>query len=353
MAITLLDMLLNARIITRDQFDQALRNRVIYGGKIGSSLIELGYVSEVELARFLSNKLGVPYVKPDQLLSIPAETISLLPRELALKFGVIPLSLDKKRLNLVMSDPADLKAIDEIAFITGYIIRPLITPEVRLVQALGIYYRTEVDPRFQKIIEGVDARKREEALIPLITTLEEEELEEAEIVEGAQWSERINSFAPDEISIGLSRAENRDEIADLVIDYLGKKLDKAALFLVRDDMAIGWKGFCYQEAIPDMEKIRIPLTGESAMKAVADGAGRYLGPLANSNANNRLLEAMGGNRPKAVLLMPLLISGRIVNILYAEGGKHLGEMVPGLHKLLLKASLAFEVLICREKILML
>ena len=51
--------------------------------------------------------------------------------------------------------------------------------------------------------------------------------------------------------------------------------------------------------------------------------------------------------------MPLLITGRIVNILYAEGDEHLGEMVPEVQKLLLKAALAFEVLIHREKILML
>jgi hypothetical protein len=349
-------MLLNAHIITRDQFEHALQNRVIYGGKIGSSLIELGYVSEVELARFLSNKLGVPYVDPDQLLSIPAETINLLPRELALNYGVIPLSLDRKRLNLVMSDPADLKAIDEISFITGYIIRPLVTPEVRLVQALGIYYQTEIDFRFQKIIEVVDARKHDEVLhakeLPAPAVVEEE-LEEAEIVVGAEWSERISSFAPDKVSIGLASAENRDEIADLVIGCLADRLHTAVLFLIKDDLAVGWKGVCRQEPIPDLAQIRISLAGQSAMKTVADGAGLYLGPLPVTEANNLLIEALCEPWPKHVLIMPLLISGRIVNLLYAEGDENLGEMVPELHKLLLKAALAFEVLIHREKILML
>ena len=78
MAITLLDMLLNAQLINREQFEEALRNRVLYGGKIGTSLIELGYVSEEDLARFLSRKLGVPYVHPDNLLNIPPEVIDLL-----------------------------------------------------------------------------------------------------------------------------------------------------------------------------------------------------------------------------------------------------------------------------------
>lgn len=358
MAITLLDMLLNAGIINRDQLEQALSNRVIYGGKIGSSLIELGYVSEVDLARFLSSKLGVPYVDPDQLLSIPPETISLLSRELALKYGVIPLSLDKKRLNLVMADPADLKAIDEIGFITGYIIRPFVTPEVRLVQALSIYYQTDIDFRFRKIIEEVDAHKHDEALhtaalLPPTLRVDEEELEEAEIVAGSELSERISRFAPDKVSIGLAKAENRDEIADLVIGCLGEKLHKAALFLIRDDAAIGWKGVCRQEPIQGLAQLRISLAGHSALKTVADGAGLYLGPLPDSDANNVLLQALGGERPKAVLLMPLLISGRIVNVLYAEGDERLVEMVPEVQKLLLKAALAFEVLIHREKILML
>ncbi len=107
MAITLLDMLLNAGLINRDQFEEALSNRVLYGGKIGTSLIELGYISEEELARFRSDKLSVPYVHHDQLLHIPPDIINLLTRELALKYGAIPLSLERKRLSLVMSDPPD------------------------------------------------------------------------------------------------------------------------------------------------------------------------------------------------------------------------------------------------------
>src|SRR5512136_918328 len=98
MAITLLDMLLEAGLITREQFEEALLNRVVYGGKIGSSLIELGFVTEEDLAQFLSKKLAVPYVSPEQLLSIPPDIISLIPRDLALKYRAIPISLEKRRL---------------------------------------------------------------------------------------------------------------------------------------------------------------------------------------------------------------------------------------------------------------
>ena len=107
--------------------------------KSGTSLIELGFIKEEELARFLGRKLAVPYVGADRLLNIPAEIIQLIPKEMALTYGVIPIHRDKKRLYLVMSDPADLKAIDDLAFMTGFIINPVAAPEVRLVQALGKY----------------------------------------------------------------------------------------------------------------------------------------------------------------------------------------------------------------------
>jgi len=355
-AITLLDMLLNAGLINRGQFEEALQNRVLYGGKIGTSLIELGYISEEELARFLGKKLGVPYVNPDQLLHIPPEIIDLLPRELALKYGAVPLSLDKKRLSLVMADPTDLQNIDEISFITGYTIRPLIAPEVRLVQALGIYYQTPVDFRYQQIIDHIEEQQVEifeplEEVVDQIVT-EEEILEEAEIVGKGEWTERINRFAPSKLSMELSRAESREEIADLVIGDLTDRFERAALFMIRGETAIGWKGVFLRKPLTALSELRIPLGEPSVLKTVADGAGLYLGPLTDTPMNRKLLEGVGDGRPGTVILAPLVISGRIVAILYADGWDNLGEKVPELQKLLAKAALAFEALICREKILM-
>jgi len=400
-AITLLDMLLNAGLITRVQFDDALKNRVIFGGKIGTSLIELGYISEEELARFLSNKLAVPYVSPRQLLTIPQETIDLLPRDLAIKYGVIPLKLEKKRLSLVMSDPADLKAIDEIGFITGFIIRPLITPEVRLAQALSKYYQADMPPRYQHIIDIIEVQKQASATTepakpaaitaeptpPLLTeqvqkpgtaspepvvqpepeqsppplsspqVMEQEQpeefLEDLEIVEEGAWSEQIRRFEPDAVSRGLAYAESSEDIADLLMTELGSKLQRVALFRIKNHTAIFWKGFDRQMTITGLDKLHFPLNEPSVLKTVADSAGVYLGPLQETPVNHLLNDALGGGRPTAVLLMPLLIGGRLVNIVYAEGAEDLSAMVPDLQKLLTKATLALEILIFRDKILML
>ncbi len=375
MAITLLDMLLEAGLITREQFEEALLNRVVYGGKIGTSLIELGYVTEENLARFLSRKLAVPYVAPDHLLAIPPAVIALIPQELALKYRVIPISLEKRRLNLVMADPADLKAIDEISFITGYIVKPLVAPEVRLVQALGKYYQFEIDHRYQQIIDRIEELKAAAAAAaPLELTKAEEpsphtadevpksepmpvteqELEEEEVVvEEETWIERIGHYSIDYVSKALAKAEDREEIAEILIGYLGQEFERGALFQVRGGSVSGWKAIYRQQEVKDFPRFALPLTEPSVLKTVAQGAVFHLGPIPETPFNQIMHDWLGGGQPETAVLLPLLIMGRVVNILYAEGKeRELGGRFVELQKLMTKAVLAFEILIFRDKILM-
>ena len=147
--------------------------------------------------------------------------------------------------------------------------------------------------------------------------------------------------------------ENTNPLARYsLIAYLADRFERAAIFLIRGDTAIGWKGVLHREPLPEIADTRIPLGEPSVLKAVVDGSGLYLGPLADTPMNMKILEGMGGGRPKTVLLAPLMISGRIVTILYADGEIILDKSVPELQKLLTKTALAFEALICREKILM-
>lgn len=393
MAITLLDMLMQAGMLTPRQIDDALQHRIFYGGKIGTNLVELGFLHEDDLARFLSRKLGVPYIAPDKLLAIPANVIALLPRELALKYKAIPLGLEKKRLSLAMADPADLAALDDIAFITGYLVKPLITPEFRLIQALGQYYKMQISPRFQKIIDRRNAEHigltpsaspatpvvpppLADTVTPLPTkspvvatapapvapTMEATaptptapgiELEDVEVVEEGTLAERVERYAVDDLSTAMARVEDRDEIATLLLDYFAREFSCAALFVVRGDVASGWRAYRDGHELGGFDLVHIPFARPSALKTVAEGKSYYLGPLADTPLNIRLIEGLGGMQPDSALIMPLVILGRVVDLLYLEGkGRDLSSRVTEVQKLLVKASFAFEMLICREKILM-
>lgn len=357
MALTLLEMLREAGLITREQFDEALLNRVVYGGKIGTSLIELGMVEEETLARFLSKKLAVPYVHPDQLENIPADIIQKVPRGLAIKYKVVPIRCDKKRLSLAMADPADLSAIDEIAFITDYIIRPLVAPEVRLLQALNRYYDYEIEERYQAIIARMkdwrgSAAEAEAEQQAHAEQIDEDELEEAVIVEDDEdYSERVGQFSIDDVSRQLADARSREEIGDILLGYLGQEFDRAALMVCRGDHVDGWKAVNGTEVVEAFPQMVVDLAQPSVIKTVVEGNSPYLGGLPPGGENDRLIAALGGKAPTAALLLPVQLGGRVVNVIYVDGGEGLGERMADLNRLVRKTVLAFEILIRREKIL--
>lgn len=403
MAITLLDMLLQAGMLTPRQLDDALQHRVFFGGKIGTNLVELGYLREEDLAQFLGRKLMVPYISPDRLLHIPTEVIDLIPREMALKYRVIPLELQKKRLSLVMSDPADLAAIDEISFITGFVIKPLIAPELRLMQALGQYYGLVIGERYQKIIDRLNTQSAvgqpaaaspqtlppkaapsapppvappvptpppvpAEVAPPAVETPVAtspfvsppaagddliELLEEADVVEETAWAREVKRYAIDDFSRRLAYVEDRDQIAETLLDSLSRSFGRAALFIVRGDIASGWRAFRGGEEIAGFEMVHIPFARPSVLRTVTEGKSFYLGPLADTPLNQRILTGLGDGKPGSALVMPLVVLGRVVDILYLEGVEgDLADRLPEVQRLLGKAALAFEILICRDKIMM-
>ncbi len=377
MGIALGDMLIKAGLITQVNFEDALKNRVLYGGKIGTSLIELGYLDEEALAQFLSKQLAVPYVRPEQLMSIAASVIGLIPKEMAQKYKVIPIALEKKGLTLVMADPADLQAVDEIAFATGYNIKPVVTPEVRLVMALWQYYQIEIDPRYQPVIKKISEIRQSppaavapstkpviepvKAPLPPVVKLPPEpeiiELEEELDVEGETTGpgtdEAEKRHTIDSLADEIAEAHDREVIADLLMQYVAQEFNRGALFLVRENTITGWRAVQKNKPVAGFENFHIPLDEQSVLKIVAEGSTFYLGPIPNTANNNTMLRMMGGGKPAIALMVPLMIIGRVVSILYVDGrGKDLREKVVDLQKLINKAAMAFEILILKNKIKM-
>src|SRR5210317_403431 len=136
MAIRLGELLIKKNLLTQAQLEEALQAQVIFGGTLGTILIEMGLITENVLAEILTNLLNLPCLKPNQLENIPEHVINIISPELAEKHKVVPVSVNGKKLTLAMESPHDLKSIDEISFRTGYIIQPVLALEVRLIFAL-------------------------------------------------------------------------------------------------------------------------------------------------------------------------------------------------------------------------
>jgi hypothetical protein len=395
------EMLIEAGKITAVQLDEALKCQVIFGGRLGTNLIELGYLEERDLTDVLSKKTRVPAADPDKLMNLTPDLISVIPRDIAEKYKVVPYSIDKKRLNLVMADPLNLAALDEISFRTGFIVIPLIAPEVRIFHALEKYYEIRREMRYirvsKEISQGRQPHKTESATekpavkrvitesavphqhaTPEMSSLEVELLELAEDFEGFHKIPETPSAEPtatlgspatavslkapsvkegepytlEAFALDLAESRDREGIADVLVKYLGQEFTRCALFIVKGTKATGWRSIVKRRPIEDFDAFQIDFNEPSTLKLVAEGKSFYLGPIPETVNNRLMLAAMAsGNLPTA-LLVPLLMSGRVVAVLYVDGEQTtLGERLPELQKIMTKASLAFEILILRTKIL--
>jgi hypothetical protein len=132
---------------------QALHNQNFFGGRLGTNLLELGAVEEEKLAYALGRLFRLPSawgaVLPDP------RAISLVPRQLIDRFEVVPYAVDGRTLRLLVSDPTDLRAIDEISFAIGKAVKPIIAPEARVWTLMREHYGIE-----RRLRGGGDLQRR-------------------------------------------------------------------------------------------------------------------------------------------------------------------------------------------------
>ncbi|HEX9150128.1 MAG TPA: ATPase, T2SS/T4P/T4SS family, partial [Thermoanaerobaculia bacterium] len=141
MVVKLGDLLLKAKLVTPEQVDAALKSQRAEGGKFGEALIRLGAVSETDITETLSQQFGVPSIDLAHFEIDPA-LIKVVPGEVARKYGVLPVNKTGATLTIAMSDPTNVFAMDDIKFMTGYNVEPVVASEASLRRAIDKHYGT-------------------------------------------------------------------------------------------------------------------------------------------------------------------------------------------------------------------
>jgi len=132
-------MLVKAGLITQEQLQKALAQQEMSGGRIGSNLVKLGYITEDEITSFLSRQYGVPSINLSHF-EIDPNVIKLIPADIAQKHLVIPINRTGSVLTVAMADPSNIFAIDDIKFMTGYKVEPVVAAETAIKNAINRYY---------------------------------------------------------------------------------------------------------------------------------------------------------------------------------------------------------------------
>ena len=133
------ELLLKEKRITPDQLQQALNHQKANGGKLGYNLVKMGFVKDEEITALLSKQYGVPSINLAQFEIDPA-VIKLIPADTAQKYQIVPLSRAGATLTIAMTDPTNVFAMDDIKFMTGYNVEPVVASETAVVEAITRYY---------------------------------------------------------------------------------------------------------------------------------------------------------------------------------------------------------------------
>jgi len=127
--------LLEAKLIAPDALQKAQQQIKTGGGSITQALVKLGAITEENLSKFLADLYAVPSVDLSNFIPDPGVT-KLIPGDVANKFQIVPLSRSGRRLTVAMANPSNIFAIDDIKFITGFEVQPVVASEAAIKKAI-------------------------------------------------------------------------------------------------------------------------------------------------------------------------------------------------------------------------
>jgi len=389
---------------------QALENQIIFGGRLGTNLLEIGAVTEEVLAEVLGERYGAPYLSGE--LELDPDAVSLVRPELADRFDVVPYVLSARRVGVLCIDPTDLGVMDELRFVTGRDVHPIVVPEARLWALLKRAYGIERELRALSVVfASLRDTARPEAPDPsLIATpvpgpgvapgaerggaarsVADERRDllggDGDLVPEEAWLSQLAdapgvpearpgppsaplvavpappppplelpSYTRDLLARlavetgrppggdapaapsgrsapaeegpltleaalpAIEAATDRDAIARVVLRHARRAFRRAMMLVVQGPVARGW--VVSAQGVPGEAALglELPLDAPGLVAAAIAEGEPLVAPLLHAESDVRLVDRLGGGAPSEAVAVPVATHGRIVNVIYADGG---------------------------------
>jgi type IV pilus assembly protein PilB len=196
------DLLVKEKVITPEQLEQATKLQKDTRVRLASALVKLGFLSDEDVTNFLSRQYGVPAINLSYFEIDPA-VIKLIPYETAKRYQILPLSRVGASLTIAMVDPTNVFAMDDIKFMTGFNIEPVVASESSIVEGIDKAYGTSKEEELESVMQSmndIDAADVE-------VQSEEQELELKELEKAADEApivKLVNLVLTDAVKRGAS-----------------------------------------------------------------------------------------------------------------------------------------------------
>ncbi|MGN6107947.1 MAG: hypothetical protein ACTHU0_22755 [Kofleriaceae bacterium] len=330
-------LLLRNAAIGLSQLEGALRNQVLYGGRLGTNLVELGFIDLELLSAYLAELTGYPIATPTLLDDADPRLLDRLGSDEAHRLRAVPLGYlgeGTATVAVAFVDPTDPAALDGVAQRLGAIVTPYVVPELRALYYLERHFGLPRRARFvrsgrpgSEVGPSEERRRSQPAqgmVLPPAFTLEPRR-------------RRTTSQAPLSATAGgvpvtvgyrvtcerVEGASHREQIADALVEYARGRCDALVAFLIRDGNALGWRSYVAPPgaAPASIDQLSLPLGGASSLQSAHDAGQPFVGPppSAARPVEKQLWAALGIQaEPPHVVVVPVLVKTRAVNLIYAH-----------------------------------
>lgn len=334
-------LLLEEKLVQPAQLEEALETQVVHGGRLGTNLVELGFLKEADLARVLGRQHNLPFASGDMVPD--PQALAVADRQFFDDQDVLPMRVDATRLTVAVLGPTQIKAIDALGFKAGKRVVSVVIPEFRMNQLLRAHCkafrpmrpidmnalrpskqkdeRTPNPGEVQELINEDDFAK-----IYAQAALGGAEPEE-EIIEGAAIDETAEVPEVDHPPLNFAQAQaqlqgssNREDIAITVLQFARSKFRRSLLLNVRGDLVTGWHGLGQGVRERAVQRIGVTLREANTFQLVARLKSHFVGPMKRTTSMEVFYRMLGGDFPQTAVILPLVVRGKLVHLLYVDHG---------------------------------
>src|SRR5487761_1036269 len=197
------EILVKDSLISADQLKQALDYQKKNGGRLGTCLVKMGLIADDEITAVLSRQYGVPSINL-KFYEVDPAVIKLVPQETAVRYQIVPLSRVGSTLTIAMTDPTNVFAMDDIKFMTGFNVEPVVASETSVNEAIAKFYgEVQSEQELSKVMKDLSSEENAD----LELAAEEQEMNLAELERAAEEApiiKLVNLVLTDAVKRGAS-----------------------------------------------------------------------------------------------------------------------------------------------------
>ena len=356
------EILVQMGLLSAEQLKSFLasQNLVVVGSRIGTQLVQRGLLNPDQISEALGRQLRMPAALQRHFDKADPAVVSMLKPNLAARYLAIPLVAARsgvKRIVVAMATPQDMLVVDDVAFALGARVEPMIAAELAIARNLKRFYGIDVNLTRMARPEPRAASSSREIRVP-----RPEPSRPTPAIPPSAVPAPMPYLPPpitatvslEDAVHRLSVAEHRDQIADILIDFMLPRFACGIVFLLRGKEAQAWRGYAPATDAQSIETIVFPISVPSMFRMAQERGATFRGspPPEGAHLHAQLWKYLRCQAPTESLVVPVRIAERVIVLVYAhaaDGGSLSEGAVEELQAMCNAAGSSFVRLIQRAK----